>query len=47
MPLNAKTMTATLVLIMVIATIFPLVALWVANHYLGSETPEEDPKEHH
>jgi|GEM_PF-1237711 hypothetical protein len=40
-------MTATLVLIMVIATIFPLVALWVANHYLGSETPEEDPKEHH
>ena len=40
-------MTPTLIMIMVIAAIFPLIALWVANHYLGSETPEEDPKDHH
>ena len=40
-------MTPTLIMIMVIAAIFPLIALWVANHYLGSETPEEDSKDRH
>jgi len=44
---NGGVMTTTLVMIMVTASIFPLIALWVANHYLGSETPEEDPKDHH
>ena len=34
-------------LIMLMATAFPLIALWFANHYLGNETPDDFNEDHH
>jgi cytoskeletal protein RodZ len=40
-------MSLSLVLIMLMAAVFPLAALWFANHFLGNEIPEDPKQEKH